>query len=409
MNVLMLGWELPPHNSGGLGVACYYLTKELAKKKVSIDFIVPYKDNHPNIDYMNIFHATSYTNLNMYGCGPYCHEVNNIIKFNSNFHVDGCPDIRSVQAEYVDYVKQFVKYRKPDVIHAHDWLTVEAGIEAKKLTGAPLILHIHATEFDRSGGHFGNKIIHDIEYNGLKAADKIITVSNITKQIIVKNYKINPNKITVIHNAIDQASFYKYENFESDSYRYFKWLKQRGYKVVLAVTRFTIQKGLANLVRAEAMASLAQPKLVFLFVGDGEQKKDLIELSTSLGIADRTFFTGFVRGQNLHDAYKIGDIFVMSSISEPFGLTALEAAHYKNALIVTKQSGVSEVLSSIFKYDFWDVNKLARQIVAIAESPLLEEHLGQCAKNESAKYTWENAVDGCLTLYRQAIKESKNA
>jgi len=398
----MLGWELPPHNSGGLGVACYHMSKALALQGAEIDFVVPYSAHHPETEFMTIHAATRLGPLDRYGLmGAYDSKYLRKIGLDE---VDGddLKDMRGVQKRYVQFVERMVKDKKPDAIHAHDWLTMEAGMRAKELTDAPLIVHVHATEFDRSGEKFGNPIVHEIEYQGLMMADRIIAVSNITKSIIMQKYGIPEDKIEVVYNAIDVASLGDYD-YDRRTYKYLEALKNEGYTVVTTVTRFTIQKGLTHFIRAAARASEKHDKLVFLLAGDGEQRDELMRLSADLGIADRVFFTGFVRGKQWRDAYNVADIFVMSSVSEPFGLTALEAAHHDAAVIVTRQSGVGEILHSIFRYDFWDTDVLADQIVGIATSPALSHDLRTNIKHEYARISWNDVAAQCMKMYHRAV------
>lgn len=308
-------------------------------------------------------------------------------------------DMRGVQRRYIKFVEQLVKKKRPEAIHAHDWLTMEAGVRAKEITGAPLIVHVHATEFDRSGELSGNPIVHEIEYQGLVMADRIIAVSGITKNIIVNQYGIPADKVEVMHNAIDLGDLGNHE-YDRRTYKYLEHLKSEGHTVVATVTRLTVQKGLTHFLRAAARASEKHHKLVFLVAGDGEQRDELIKLSADLGIADKVFFSGFVRGKQWRDAYNVADIFVMSSVSEPFGLTALEAAHHNTALIISKQSGVGEVLDSIFRYDFWDVDVLADQIVGIAASPALMKELKENVKQDYARISWHTVANRCLGLYK---------
>jgi glycosyltransferase involved in cell wall biosynthesis len=202
----------------------------------------------------------------------------------------------------------------------------------------------------------------------------------------------------VIHNAIDVQTLGDY-NYDRQTYKYLEWLKDEGYTVVATVTRFTIQKGLAHFVRAAARACEKHDKLVFLLAGDGEQRDELMALSAELGIADKVFFTGFVRGKQWRDAYNVADIFVMSSVSEPFGLTALEAAHYNSALIITRQSGVGEVLHSIFRYDFWDTDVLADQIIGIATSKALASELKTNVRHEYSRLSWNDVAAKCMRVY----------
>lgn len=386
MNILMLGWELPPNNSGGLGVACYQMSKALAQKGATIDFVLPddpgmYKYNHMKV-----------------------HGIDKAFKQKrSTAYTGNIGQIRNLQTVYAARVKQIATTKKPDVIHVHDWLTMEAGLAAKKITNSPLVVHVHATEFDRSGGGYGNPVIHDIERSGLLMADEIIAVSNLTKNIIHEKYDIPLHKITVLHNASssDELSL----SNDASTYSYLDTLKQNGYTVVTVLCRLTIQKGLDHFLQAAALAHKKYDKLVFLIAGDGEQRNELIELSASLGIADSVFFTGFVKGQQWRDAYRVSDIFVLSSVSEPFGITALEAAAWKNAVVLTKQSGVSEVLQNVIKYDFWDHKRLADILVGIARSRALRLSLAKDVQSEYSKLSWKEVALQCEHVYQKAMEQ----
>lgn len=406
MNILMLGWELPPHNSGGLGVACYHMSKALSLQGANIDFVIPYTAKHPQIDFMKVHSATPLTPLERYGLGAYDSDML-LGRDLSAADVNNLQDMRGVQRRYVEFVEQMITNSdvRPDAIHAHDWLTMEAGVRAKQLTDVPLVVHVHATEFDRSGEHYGNPIVHEIEQQALLLADRIIAVSQITKNIIVDRYGIPADKVEVIHNALDLEELGGYE-YDRSTYRYLEALKFEGYTIVTTVTRFTIQKGLTHFIRAAARASEKYDRLAFLLVGDGEQRDELIQLSADLGIADKVFFTGFVRGKQWRDAYAVADIFVMSSVSEPFGLTALEAAHHDNALIISRQSGVGEVLNSIFRYDFWDVDVLADQIVGIAASETLKNELSNNVRREYTRISWHDIAARCIKMYHQLRTEA---
>jgi len=398
----MLGWELPPHNSGGLGVACYHMSKAIAQEGASIDFVLPYDAEHPGAEYMTIHAATRLSPLHKFGMmGAYDskyieeHDLDAI-------DVDDLNTMRGVQKRYITFVERLVKkIPKPDAIHAHDWLTMEAGMRAKELTDAPLIVHVHATEFDRAGTFgAGNPIVHEIEYQGLMMADRIIAVSNITKSIIVHKYGIPADKIEVMHNAIDATTLGDYD-YDRRTYRYLEVLKNEGYTVVSTLTRFTVQKGLVQLVKGFAKANEKYDKLVLLLAGDGEQRDELIELASELGVSDKVFFTGFVRGKQWRDTYSVSDVFVMSSVSEPFGLTALEAAHHDTALIISRQSGVGEVLKHILRYDFWDTDKLADQLVGIGTSQALKQSLQENVKIEYTNISWNDVAKKCMHLYRR--------
>lgn len=387
----MLGWELPPHNAGGMGVACYHLSKALALEGATIDFVVPYDAPHDTIDYMKVHGATK--------LAPHEHADLGVYDSTHVTRDDTHNQMRSVQNQYTHFVEELVEEKDFDAIHAHDWLTMEAGVRAKQITSLPLIVHVHATEFDRAGGNAGNPLIHEIEYQGLVAADRIIAVSQLTKDIIVEQYKIDPNKIEVVHNALDVTSFDPDYEYDKRTFRYLEGLKSEGYTIITSVNRLTLQKGLTHLIRAFAKATHKFDRLVLVLAGDGEQRDELIQLASELGVSDKLFFTGFIRGKQWRDAFTVADIFVLSSISEPFGLSALEAAHHDNAIIITRQSGVSEVLLNTFKYDFWDIDRLADQLIGIAVSPALQQSLRQNVTKEYAQLSWRDVALKCTHLY----------
>ena len=406
MKILMLGWELPPHNSGGLGVACLNMARALARQGADIDFVVPYEAEHPDIKFMKILSATHLDPIYRYGGGAY-ESLKLTEKIIPTHNKQDLISIRDVQKSYCEFVDKYLMEYRPELVHAHDWLTYEAGILAKKNYGIPPIAHVHATEFDRAGMHSGNPIIHEIEYEGLMLADKIIAVSEATKRIIHEKYGIPLNKIDVIYNSLDE----NYENsdyfFPDHTYSYLLKQKSDGYTIVSTVGRFTVQKGLHNMMEAAALAVSKNPKLIFVFAGDGEERNELIGLAADLGISKNVIFTGFIRGKKLRDIYAISDIFVMSSISEPFGLTALEAAHHGDALILTKQSGVSEVVWSAMTYDFWDERKLADEIVSISKNPALKESLQKNVMNEYRKISWNDVAKKCMKVYNNTIKHKR--
>jgi len=407
MKILMLGWELPPHNSGGLGVACLNLSKALAKEGANIDFVVPYEADHPDIDFMEVVPALKLDPLFRYGIGAY-----DSTKIKEEVFPDvsngKMVSIREVQKRYCEFIDGYLKNHKPDVVHAHDWLTFEAGVLAKKKYGMPLIAHVHATEFDRSGMNGGNPVVHAVEREGLLMADKIIAVSESTKKIIHERYDIPLDKIDVAYNSLDESFIDSDYEFEADQYRYVEAMKKQGYTIVSTVGRFTIQKGLAHMMRAAAKALTKEPKLLFVFAGDGEERCELMKLAADLRISKNVIFTGFIRGKRLRDIYEISDIFVMSSVSEPFGLTALEAAHHGNVLILTKQSGVAEVLKNVMEYDFWDETKLADQIVAVSKSKSLKAALKRGVSKEYRGISWDDIAKKCIEVYNEVRKRKRN-
>lgn len=400
----MLGWELPPHNSGGLGVACFNLARALSREGADIEFVLPYTADHGDVDFMHILSATKLDPIYRLGGGAY---------ENLNLTAKTIPknkdliSIRDVQHEYCRYVDKLLKSDHPEVVHAHDWLTYEAGMIAKKKYHLPLIAHVHATEYDRAGGKRGNPLIHEIEQQGLMLADKIIAVSESTKRIIYEKYHIPLSKIDVIYNSLDEDFIKNNYLLDENLYHYLESKKSEGFELIVTVGRFTVQKGLHNLMHAAARAISKNPKLLFIFAGDGEELGSLVALSAKLGISKNVLFTGFIRGQRLRDIYEISDIFIMSSISEPFGLTALEAAHHGDALILTKQSGVSEIIWSALKYDFWDEKKLADEILAITKNPALKTELTKNIKNEYNQISWNKVAKKCLKVYNSTVKHKR--
>ena len=387
-------------------MACLNMARALARECSKIDFMIPYTAAYPEIDFMNIVSTIPIDPLYRYGGGAY----ETLKLFEPNLPVTGqetLMSIRDVQKEYCDYIERYLVNHHPDVVHAHDWLTYEAGSLAKKEYGIPLVAHVHATEFDRSGMHSGNPLIHEIEYEGLMLADRIIAVSESTKRIIHEKYKIPLSKIDVVYNSLDEDYEKNTYHFDDSTYKYISKLKEQGYTVVSTVGRFTIQKGLHYLMSAAAAALSKNPKLLFIFAGDGEERNDLIALAAELGISKNVIFTGFIRGKKLRDIYSISDIFVMSSVSEPFGLTALEAAHHGDALILTKQSGVAEIIWSAMKYDFWDQQKLADEIISISKNLSLKKSLQENVLAEYRKISWDQVAKKCLQVYNKVKHKKK--
>ena len=407
MKILMLGWELPPHNSGGLGTACLNLCRALSHKGVDIEFVVPYTAKHEGIDFMTIHDATPVDPLFRFGGGAYdslnIHEKN--IPVYCSLEKNSAISIRDIQEKYCDYVEEYLALHDDiSCIHAHDWLTFEAGMLAKRLYGVPFVAHVHATEYDRAGMHTGNPLVTEIEREGLMMADKIFAVSDITRSLIHDKYGVPLDKIDVAYNALDEKFLRSPYHYDQNLHHYIEHKKHNGYTIVSTVGRFTIQKGLEHFLHAARLALEKNDELLFIMAGDGEEKNELIELSAQLGISDHVLFVGFVRGQKLRDIYSMSDIFVMSSISEPFGLTALEAAHYGNALILTKQSGVSEVLKSAITYDFWDDRKLADDIVSISASSTLRDTLRDSIRQEYRRISWDDVADECIRTYKKIRK-----
>jgi len=395
MKILMLGWELPPHNSGGLGVACYQLCKALAQKGADIEFVLPYSAKH-EVPFMRVSAAVpqDVSVVQLAGTAYSSREY----QF-SDGHSESI-DIFGQQQLFEHGVDQYMRRTTDtfDVIHAHDWLTFRAALRAKQQTGLPLIVHFHSVERDRAGGGVGNPLVREIEEMALMMADRVIAVSQHTKDMIVQDYDIPASKIQVVHNSIDKEML---EPLEEDSaYAYLTALKAQGYHVVTSLSRLALQKNLVNLLYAAKEVIAREPKTVFLIVGSGEQYFELIALSAELAIAKNVVFTGFQRGKKWRDAYAIADLFVMPSISEPFGLTALEAIAYGAPVLMSHQSGVSEVIHNALKIDFWDVHEMANQIVAAMQNASLRHVLHANALQEFEKLSWSKPADLLLGVYQ---------
>lgn len=391
MSILMLGWELPPNNCGGLGVVCYQLCKALAKKDVDIEFILPFQPNQ----------SPSFMKVNgvKFEAGSYLQDLN--AYDSSLFKLITDKDFDS-KDPYEAAVKKLVMSKKFDIIHAHDWLTFRAAVAAKRVSNLPLIVHIHSVESDRSGGNRGNEMVREIEALGLLMADHIIAVSEKTKRDIYNDYGIPLDKITVVHNSVDMEEFERLD--DNNAYGYLSAMRAKGVGVVTNVGRLTMQKGLTNLLHVARDVINKLPKTIFLIVGNGEQYHELISLAADLGIARNVIFTGFQRGKTWRDAFATADLFVMPSVSEPFGLTPLEAINYGTPSLISRQSGVSEIFMNCLKVDFWDNREMANQIIGALSSQALLSDLSRNAASELANLSWDNAAEKTLGLYNRHLE-----
>ncbi len=392
MKVLMLGWELPPHNSGGLGVACYQMCRALAKKDIDLDFILPYKAEH-NIGFMKVIAAQPVDVTEIIQSG---------IAYDSYKYIyfDGREELKDLYAQvkyYEHAVAKMAQNMQFDIVHAHDWLTFRAALRIKQMQNVPIILHVHSVESDRAGGLYGNPLVREIEELSLMQADTVIAVSQHTKNSIIRDYHIPADKIEVVHNSIDPEAVMPLDG--NNDYRYLAQLKSNGWKVVSSVSRLTVQKGLVNFLFAARQVVDKIPKTMFLIVGSGEQYNELISLSAELGIGANVLFTGFLRGKEWRDSYDIADLFVMPSVSEPFGLSPLEAGMYGVPSLISKQTGISEVLKSCLKVDFWDINEMANKMISFLREPALENELKWQLASELTGVGWERSADKIKDLY----------
>jgi glycogen(starch) synthase len=392
MKVLMLGWELPPYNSGGLGEACLGLAKSLVEKGEKVVFVLPERHDL-DIDFMEVEFADIKESVKKLQSS---YEISS--KWVSKYRKLGFTPYDFVNAAivYAERIADIAKKHNPDVIHAHDWLTFLAGIEAKRVTKKPLVCHVHSTEYDRTGGHYPNPLVYEIEKNGLEEADKVIAISKLQKNILVRNYGIDSDKIEVVYNGATQFE-------KKDLPPALIAMKDLGYRVVLFLGRITLQKGPEYFVRAAKRVLEFEQKTIFVVTGSGDMQGKMIEEAASLGIMDNFIFTGFLRGDERDRIFQAADLYVMPSVSEPFGLTPLEAIANGAPVLISKQSGVSEVLSHALKVDFWDTDEMANKILAVIKYAPLKNDLQLNSHMELANITWDRSAEKCVDIYNRVV------
>ena len=412
--VLMFGWEFPPRSTGGLGTACYGLTKGLLEHGVQITLVLPHDVTAPNANMMKIISTgsikvrevksmiTPYMSYEEYdekarmfklqrGKKNLAHKIR--IAKSPSSQMYGKNLLEEVN-RYAEIAADIARNEDFDVIHCHDWMTFMAGIKAKEATKKPLVVHVHSTEFDRTGGHGVNQQVYDVEKYGMQYAAYVIAVSNFTKGMISEHYGIQSEKIFVVHNAVDNES--RQEEYSAPELKKSK-------KIVLFLGRITLQKGPDYFIQAAKKALEFMPDLMFVIAGNGDMQRFVIEKAAELGIADKIIFTGFVSGQDVDRIYKMADVYIMPSVSEPFGITALEAMKNGIPTIISKQSGVSEVIGHCLKVDFWDINQLANKMVCALKYNELKECLGENGYNEARKFSWYVPAKKCLDVYEKII------
>jgi len=422
MRVLMFGWEFPPYISGGLGTACLGLTKGLANLGTDILFVLPRLDSDEEAQHLTLLGAnrlrakvgvSEIRELQermsvlevLSPLRPYLTEKEYRFLLEKNEQVSTEDIFAELENDFsggygANLMDEIVRYsligahlgltERFDVIHAHDWLTAPAGIEAKRVSGKPLVVHAHALEFDRSGEHV-NQSVYDIERAGFEAADRIIAVSHLTKETIVNRYSIDPAKITVVHNAVAKHR-------RLGQLRIQKPFKE---KLVLFLGRITFQKGPDYFVEAAAKVLEKHRDVRFAMAGTGDMFPRMVERMAELRLGDRFHFAGFVRGIDVERIYAMSDLYVMPSVSEPFGITPLEASVFDVPCIVSKQSGVAEVLEDAVKVDFWDVDRLASEIEDILTNEKRARTLVERGRETLKNIQWDQAAGKVLDVYRQ--------
>lgn len=426
MRVLMFGWEFPPHISGGLGTACFGLTRGLAHHNVEVLFVVPKAFGDEDQSSVRLLPAEEVDLLSM------STEVENLWEKISYLEVDSnlipyvgpeeferlISESESSTLEHTsttsrrfrftgkygkDLLKEVSRYamvaasiaarEQFDIIHAHDWLTYLAGITAKLVSGKPLVVHMHATEFDRSGENV-NQSVYDIERQGLHMADKVVAVSHLTRNIIINRYGVDPDKVVVVHNAVDFSG-------HGDAPLGQKMVPE---KIVTFLGRITFQKGPDYFVEAAKKVLKHHSNVRFVMAGSGDMMNRMIKRVAQLRIADKFHFTGFLKDNDVHSMFAQSDVYVMPSVSEPFGISPLEAMQSNVPVIISKQSGVAEVLKHALKVDFWDVDAMADAINGLLNYNALSNYFKQHGQIEVNNLKWDNAAYTLKEVYKTLIK-----
>lgn len=393
IKVLMFGWEFPPFKSGGLGTACHDLTKGLAQEGVKVTFVMPYAPPGASARFVKLVGTDALLkNVRISTIDspltPYMNESayeNHITNGGKNKSIYGKNLIQEVK-RYTALAEHVARKEEHDIIHAHDWMTYQAGIKAKRSSKKPLIVHLHATEFDRTAGNPDPRISR-MEYEGLKAADIVITNSEFSKKNILKHYKIPADKIKVVHWGIDDENIPKNETASTQD------------NIVLFLGRVTVQKGPDYFIETAKKVLEHEPNAKFVIAGDGDMLPRIINRAAELGIANNVIFTGALRGNDVHRAYQMAKLYVMPSVSEPFGLVALESIKNGTPVLLSKTSGVSEVVQNALKADFWDTNAMANKIVNVLRHRALHDELSINSKRESAKFNLREPAKKVKEIY----------
>jgi len=424
MRVLMFGWEFPPHITGGLGTACFGLTKGLVSHGVEVIFVVPkafgdetqegfrlINASEVSLDFREQVHQEHWNRI------KYLEIGSNLIPYvgPEEFEIQATSDIKTVSANtrgifgrkftfsgkygknlmeevsrYAMVASSIAASQQYDVIHSHDWLTYPAGVAARQLSGKPLVVHVHATEFDRSGERV-NQNVYDIERYGMEQADRVITVSNLTRQIVIERYGISPDKVFTVHNAVEPV--------DRPDLQVEKHLRE---KIVTFLGRITYQKGPDYFIEAANKVLKRDPNVRFVMAGSGDLFNKMVRRVAQLRISTKFHFTGFLVGTEVDKMFAMSDVYVMPSVSEPFGISPLEAMRSNVPVVISKQSGVSEVLKHALKVDFWDIDALADAIYGILHYDGLRNMFVRYGKEEVDNLKWENAALHVIEVYQSA-------
>ena len=439
MRVFMLGWEFPPFISGGLGTACYGLTKAMSSIGTDIMFVLPRPVATPFSTHVRLvsprpgsalalpstefrldeFDRVTFRAVNAALTDPYEDSDDYFRRVQAaqqrlaqhapveppagetfappagagNKAGNYAGDLLAEVQRYAALASEIARAESFDVVHAHDWMTFPAGLAVAGIKGVPLVVHVHSTEFDRSGLNIDQRI-YDIERRGMHGAIKVIAVSYLTKNLITHHYGINENKVEVVYNAIEANG----NGFDEEQYQIHK-----DEKIVLFLGRITMQKGPEYFLAAAKKVLEVMDNVKFVMAGSGDMIRRTIEMAAAMGIGHKVLFTGFLRGGDVEKVFKMADLYVMPSVSEPFGIAPLEAMSHDVPVIISKQSGVSEVLTHALKVDFWDINEMANKIIAVLRHPPLASTLRQHGSFEVRRLSWTDAARSCVQVYEQAM------
>jgi glycogen synthase len=455
MRVFMLGWEFPPFISGGLGTACYGLTKAMSGLGTDIMFVLPRPVASPFSTHVRLvsprlgsplaspstefrldeFEHVTFRTVDAGAANPYQtpaqyaaerekEKEREAVRMRALKAAEvesgsvpvptsatsagsgampgfigaaGNPtqyagDMFAEIQRYAALAGEIARQESFDVVHAHDWMTFPAGMAVAGLKGVPLVVHVHSTEFDRSGLHVDQRI-YDIERRGMHSAMKVIAVSYLTKNLITHHYGIDPGKVEVVYNAIESNG----NGTEVEKYNIHK-----DEKIVLFLGRITMQKGPEYFLAAAKKVLEVMDNVKFVMAGSGDMIRRTIEMAAGMGIGHKVLFTGFLRGNDVEKVFRMADLYVMPSVSEPFGIAPLEAMSHDVPVIISKQSGVSEVLTHALKVDFWDINEMANKIIAVLRHPPLATTLREHGSFEVRRLSWGDAARACIGVYDEA-------
>ncbi|MBO6190574.1 MAG: glycosyltransferase [Alloprevotella sp.] len=422
MKVLMFGWEFPPHILGGLGTASYGITKGLSlQSDMQITFCLPRPWGDEDRSFMNIIGMSETPIVWRDVSREYVEErIGNKMSpdlyyaLRDNIYADfsyrmtndlGCIEFsgkypQNLQDEINNYsivAGVIARQQEFDIIHAHDWLTYPAGIHAKNVSGRPLVIHVHATDFDRSRGNV-NPTVYSIEKDGMDNADCIMCVSELTRQTVINHYHQDPAKCVTMHNAV-----YPLPDDIKEIVRQRRPFHERGEKVVTFLGRITMQKGPEYFVEAAALVLQRTRNIRFCMAGSGDMMNEMIELAAARGIADRFHFPGFMKGKQVYEAFRDSDVYVMPSVSEPFGISPLEAMQCGVPSIISKQSGCAEILDKCIKTDYWDINAMADAMYALCTNDAYHEYLAKEGIEEVDQITWEKVGQRIRRCYDNVL------